>query len=217
VPAFGRLQAPDARDQNYPMRTLLPIEASVRTFRYWNQSQWYGDQGPTPQCVGYAWAHWLEDGPTTQRGTAPIVAPERIYHGAQDVDEWPGIDYEGTSVRAGAKVLQGLGFIQNYYWGFTLEEVVQCLLDRGPVVVGTNFYVRMLTPDPAGFVQIGGAIVGGHAYVLNGVNTKAAVVRLKNSWGRSWGSGGSALITFDDMARLLSEDGEACIAVEVRQ
>jgi len=48
------------------------------------------------------------------------------------------------------------------------------------------------------------------------VNLKQSIFRIKNSWGRAWSNNGFAFISFDDMARLLSEDGEACIAHEVQ-
>jgi hypothetical protein len=58
-------------------------------------------------------------------------------------------------------------------------------------------------------------IVGGHCYVLNGVNTTARVFRMKNSWGRGWGIDGRASISFADMERLILDNGEACMAVQV--
>ena len=46
--------------------------------------------------------------------------------------------------------------------------------------------------------------MGGHAYVINGVNTIKKQFRLKNSWGRKWGQGGHAFISFDDMKKLIN-------------
>src|SRR5215217_2541716 len=111
MPGLGRLASVDERDKAFPLRALLPARASTRVWRYWNTQGWRGDQGETSQCVGYAWTHWLHAGPTTQPKPAPIVRPQDVYMGAQRVDEWPGEDYEGTSVRAGAKALQARGFV----------------------------------------------------------------------------------------------------------
>lgn len=215
--SLGRLHIPDPRDSAYPVRTLLPAR-SGRVYRYWENDGWWGDQGWTSQCVAYAWTHWLEDGPVPQDGPAPCVDPAAIYREAQKIDEWPGEDYEGTSVRAGAKVLQALGYIREYRWAYTLEDVVAVLLELGPVVVGTAWYDSMFDPHPDETLRIRGKRpVGGHAYLLNGVNTKTERVRLKNSWGRSWGVDGHAYLRFGDLARLLREDGEACLAVEVER
>jgi C1A family cysteine protease len=38
---------------------------------------------------------------------------------------------------------------------------------------------------------------------------------MKNSWGRGWGIDGRASISFADMERLILDNGEACMAVQV--
>jgi hypothetical protein len=212
------LYAPDSRDADFPVLRSLgaaPVELE-RTSRYWFTGGWWGDQGEMPYCVAFAWAHWLEDGPVTQPGNAPIVIPADLYAAAQEVDEWPGTAYDGTSVRAGAKVLQTHGFVQSYQWAFSIDEAIRTLLHLGPMVIGVNWYDSMFEPDEAGFVDVSGPVAGGHAVKLDGVNTKRGLFRIKNSWGREWGNNGFAYISFEDFERLLREDGEACIAIEVK-
>lgn len=224
MPGLGRLYVPDNRDKGYPMRGLFsamhPEDVGVY-YRYWWPQGWWGDQGARPHCVAYSWTHWLEDGPVTQRpktaGAGPCVDPEVVYSEAQKVDMWEGEAYEGTSVRAGAKILQSFGFITNYYWASSLADVVMALLTKGPVVVGTDWYDGMFETDSEGFIHATGPASGGHAYLLNGVNIKRKVFRVKNSWGRSWGNNGHAWISFDDMAKLMDNYGEACLATEIEK
>ena len=201
-----------------PTRTPQPTPTPTRTpqimAKYWNPNGWWGNQGSTPQCVGFAWAHWVEDGPIEHGGTPPIVQPQTIYTEAQKIDEWPGENYAGTSVRAGAKYLQRNGSIKSYFWAYDLNTLINTVFNLGPVVVGTYWYSGMFYPDSNGVIRITGGIAGGHAYVINGVDKAQKLFRIKNSWGQNWGKQGHAYISFSDMAKLISMNGEICLAVE---
>lgn len=211
---YGRIYIADQQDCLFQLER--PARASKRTFRYWNARGWRGDQGTTSKCVAFAWAHWYEDGPITHRGKPPVADPHAIYALAQDLDEWPGDDYEGTSVRGGAKAMRQLGFISEYRWTKSLDVLIHEVLERGPVVVGTAWWSDMCEPDKSGLIRATGEVLGGHAYVINGVNTKTRLFRIKNSWEPTWGQAGMAYVPFDDMAMLVEDmDGEVCRATEV--
>lgn len=214
---LGRVIATDIRDKNFLIKEAVKVAPSKYTSRYWPPSEeWWGDQGETSRCVGYSWAHWIQDGPVTHVGAAPIVDPTQLYINAQKIDEWPGENYDGTSVRAGVKVLQAQGYVNSYYWAYDIDTLVYALLELGPVVVGTYWYNNMFYPAQNGMIRIGGGVAGGHAYMINGVNTTKKLFRIKNSWGKDWGKYGHAYITFADMARLIAQQGEVCLATEQR-
>jgi hypothetical protein len=213
---LGRLPAPDPRDGAFRMGLLIPEPPKV-DHKYWNANGWWGDQGGSSQCVAYAWTHYLEDGPVTHSGSAPVIEPAMLYHQAQLVDEWPGEDYDGTSVRAAAKVLQGLGWIESYHWAWSADEIINAILTLGPVVIGTNWYQGMFYPDPkTNIIKPTGYVAGGHATKLDGANRRNGLIRLKNSWSRAWGKKGHVWVEAETLQRLMNEDGEACIAVEAK-
>lgn len=217
---MGFIRIEDPRDDDY-LFSSLPVPMATPTQKYWWADGWWGDQGRTPHCVAFSFTHWVNDGPRLHslfRNRRPAIDTTELYCEAQKRDPWPGdCDnplYDGTSVRAGAKVLQEWGFIDSYYWARNTNEIAQAVATRGPVIMGTTWYTGMNRPDSDGFIKPTGTRVGGHAYVINGVNFTKKVFRLKNSWGRWWGKKGHAYLTFEDMADLLVPWGEACVALQ---
>lgn len=194
------------------------------TFRYWSDSTWRGDQGNTPQCVGYSAVHRIENSPRTYPAAGPIIAPKKLYDFAQANDEWPGADYDGTSCRAGAKAALAFGFISEYQRVETMEDFKRLLLTRGGVIVGTDWTDDMFNPiwlkDRAGVgrwtLKPTGDLAGGHAWLVNGINLPGNVGRMLQSWGPSWGDNAHAWIDLDDLYDLVyMHDGDAWHYVEV--
>ena len=219
----GRLYFPDERDAEYPVAAVLPTESTTGIKRrHWWDGAWSGNQGQTPQCVAYSLAHWVNDGPALHsmfHSRRPGFDLRELYCEAQKIDPWPGDcsnhQYDGTSVRAGAKVLQRWGLIQEYRWATTIDEVVRTLLEHGPVVAGTWWYQGMFYPNVEGIITPSGARDYGHAYLLNGVDLETGLIRIKNSWGPYWGIGGSAYISIEHMDHLLKLYGEVCVPIPV--
>lgn len=214
---LGRLASVDIRDHSYLAKPRRAA-ANVRSRYYYVGKP--EDQGQTPQCVGYSTHKFLTAGPV--RNVKGIPTPTEIYAAAQTRDEWPGEDYEGTSVRGAFKYLSEVGYIGEYNWAFDLETCVNWLLTVGPMVVGTIWLADMFDPDAKGFLRVSGDNVGGHAWPLIGCNRdrkcpdgSKGAFRMMNSWGAEWGQKGQAWVSFVDFEKLLREDGEAACAREI--
>lgn len=205
---FGRRFAPDERDKKFRLKRI----ASTRTRRMWKNYWTDANQGREPACVGYACVGWLASQPINQ-----WINPLGVYRYATYRDEWPDEDWEnseGTSVRAGMKLLKDFGFIKEYRWETSVDRLLPHILEVSPVVLGTNIYTNMIEPDAEGFIAPIGKIEGGHAYLWNGVDVKKGVARIKYCWSDEWGDKGHVWMKLDDLDRLLKEDGEACAGIE---
>lgn len=210
---------PDPRDHRFLMRAVTPTpSAKSRT--------WYSkgvlDQDGTSQCVAYSGVKYLTTAPIMNKPKEP---PSMIYGECLKVDEWPGEDWDGgTSVRALFKVLRSLGYVSEYRWAFDCETVVDHVLTTGPVVMGTSWFRNMFMPHvETGYLECTGANEGGHAWLIIGANRNRrnpdgskGAVRMLNSWGEGWGQKGRAWITFNDLDKLIKDEGEACVATELK-
>jgi hypothetical protein len=207
---FGRLVSPDVRDLRFPMRAMLP--ASVPIVSKFYTTGPVLDQGNTPQCVGYSWRQFLTSEPLQ---TLDGPSASQLYTEAQLNDEWPGEDYDGSSVRGGAIALTTDGRLKNYVWGKSAADVRDFLISTGTVVMGTYWSRSMMTPDKNGVLKVGGRTDDGHAYLICGFDAPGNRFQMIQSWGEDWGPlKGKAWIKFADLDKLIRADGEACAAVE---
>ena len=207
-PRLGRLPDFDERSRAFPI--MATIEATTPRSYTWS-CPIVLDQGSEGSCVGHAWAHEIAARPGTWQASSYLA--RLIYKEAQKIDPWPGETYEGTSVLAGAKISTSLGHYREYRWAFGLQDLILALGYKGPAVLGVNWYSGFYSPDSKGIIHPTGSVVGGHAILANGVSVPKRLVRLHNSWGTGYGINGECFISFDDLGRLLSEGGEACIPV----
>ena len=219
-PRLDRLQDFDPRNRLFPVMAMVSRAEAARPRSYtWKCLTWL-DQGTEGACVGAAWGHELACRPAAVKGVTMDWARERVYWEAQRQDEWPGGSYEGadpvyegTSVLAGAKVVQSLGWMAEYRWAFSVPELVLAIGYAGPAVLGVSWWSDMFEPDAEGFVHPTGYVAGGHAILCRAVNVRTQVFTLRNSWGASWGRDGDCKVTFEDMDTILRAGGEACIPV----
>ena len=116
-----------------------------------------------------------------------------LYYEARKVDDWPGEDYSGTSVRAALDVLRARGHrrpgatnpdpamgIAEFRWARTVDQVLACLL--GPMATGTSMHERL------------------------------GAVPMANSWGTDYPK--TVWVPFAAMQRLLDEQGDAAVVTD---
>jgi hypothetical protein len=198
----------DPRSRDYPV--TLATDQPLRN-RTWRRPAPF-DQGQTSSCVGQTMKGLL----TTTPFTAHLSPAQRaglnaldIYRHAQDFDEWPGANYDGTSALGACKYLLSVNLITGYRWCFGHQQIIDTISHVGPVGIGVRWLNGMMFTDPAGFIHATGAEVGGHEVELNGVNVKGKYVLGTNSWGAGWGVKGRFKLSWDDLAKLVDGDGDA--------
>lgn len=213
---LGRLPAVDPGDKLHPMSAHILSRVALPDSKIWRCGPVL-DQGSTPQCVAYSWTAFLMAAPLMDKATVLGSGFEqKLYDRAQQLDEWPGEGYDGTSVRAGAKALMEQRRLSEYIWADNADVLRRYILSRGPVIIGINWHEEMFLPDSKGFLNIGGGIAGGHAILAPGYSNYQEAFRVFQTWGRPWGQNGRAWLRFRDMETLLEEGGEACSAIEIK-
>lgn len=220
---FDRLISYDVRSADYPVRTVLPDVWPPRSYSW---SHYQLDQGNEGACIGFAVTMEAAARPRPFFGD-PIYRRSQInwravnddafdtYHQAQTVDQWPGEDYEGTSVIAGMKIGLRKGYWSEYRWALgpsseaAARDVALSIAYRGPVVIGAWWWTGMDEPDADGFLRPNGIRRGGHAFLLSRYSRRLDAVWTPNSWGGA----GQGWIHFGDLVSLLADDGEAAVPV----
>lgn len=210
---FDRLARFDERSRKYPIRALFSKHVTPRT-KTWRCPVWL-DQGTEGACTGFAVSHEAAASPVRVRGINADVA-RSIYHRARQLDEWPGENYEGSSVLGAMKAGQERGWYSEYRWAFGEEDLALAISYSGPAVLGINWYEGMSRPDRDGLIHPTGRQTGGHAILCRGYNATTKLYRLRNSWSFRWGVRGDCFISAAELSALLQNSGEACIPV-VRQ
>lgn len=205
---LGRIEQHDNRCANFCVSSVVsapPVSCNYTSYNVLNQ-------GHLSACVGFSWAHQLIADPNP---LSDIEATDAIflYRLAQELDDTPGENYEGTSVLAGIKAVQQVfpEVAASYHWAFTVDELASAISSIGPVVLGISWYSGMYAIDRGGYINVSGAKVGGHAILAKGVDMEAKHFILKNSWGNTWGLHGECYLRFSDMEKLFNERGEACV------
>lgn len=211
---FGRIPRFDKKSRRYPIMALIEPGAKLRSYTW--QCSVFLNQGSEGACTGFAVAG--------EAAARPVVVPNitnkiarAIYKRAQQLDEWPGENYEGSSVLGAIKAGTEKGWYLEYRWAFGEDDLAMAIGHKGPAVLGVNWYAGMMKTDEKGFIRPFGKLMGGHAILCHSFNERRGEYKLHNSWGQSWGTNGECKITREDMAYLLKKRGEACIPIVRRK
>lgn len=215
--ALGRVVEHDARSRQFSVRPV----SEVRTV-LWRHNAPVLDQGEVGGCTGFALAQCLNTEVFTHsRGAAGAYLTASnalaLYEMATQLDDIPGsyppID-TGSSGLAVCKAGVSQGYLRSYRHAFGFDQFLHAV-QSGPVIVGTDWFSGMETPDGEFFVRPEGDLLGGHEYLVLGVNLAGQYVTILNSWSADWGSGGRARISFADFKTLLAREGDVTVPVGV--
>lgn len=208
-PRLDRLPQWDPRNERYGIMEALRPEQKLPRSYTWRCSLNL-DQGREGACVGFSVSH--------EGGGRPVIVPgitdataQSLYKRAQQLDEWPGEQYSGTSVIAGIKAAVEKGWYLEYRWALDVDDLILAVGYKGPAVLGIDWWTGMYDTDEKGFVHANGTVAGGHAILCNGFSVPRQAFKLHNSWGAGWGVNGECWLSVEDARKLLASGGEACI------
>lgn len=169
------------------------------------------DQGEQPISVGAALAGVLNVLRAARGETAPVSA-RMLYEFALRYDEFPGTDYEGTSLAGGVAALSRHGVCLAAEWpddapgrvppppvlaaalanrpqrilrvAPSVDELRAAVFEHRAVAVAANLHEGWSTVA-SGIIRPGTTTQGAHAFAVVGYTRDGFVVL--NSWGPSWG------------------------------
>jgi hypothetical protein len=158
------------------------VKCAVKTdpLGWWD----FYDQGSEGACVGFSESRMM-----SLLNRTKYDAPW-LYHTAQKNDEWPGENYDGTSVRAGLEVLRT--------WG-------HCRVAYG----------KTYPPDANAGISVyrwATSVQDVHDSIQMPLARSLGAVPLLNSWGRAYPH--ITWLPDDILAQLLNEDGEAGLVTD---
>ena len=124
----------DFRDLPYrpPLRSLAPIwpadEVIAANLRGYVGAGLVRDQGEEGACTGFGLACvtnyllWVRHAESGSKQPFESVSPRMFYELARRYDEWPGVDYEGSSCRGALKGWNKHGVCAESLWPFPVNR-----------------------------------------------------------------------------------------------
>ncbi len=204
----GRLRHPDIRDTDYlldetALRGIRREQTKARAIP-WR----IGDilnQGDSDECVIYCYAAFRQAAPFFCKsiGWTKGMFDER-YQRAKELDEIPGVNYDGTTARGAMKAAEAVGEVNGYLWvpPTNGEDITkEYLATRGTLMQGTDWPATFFAPNKHGYVEPDNAppAAMGHETLVRWYHKPTHrkypdSYECVNSWGRSFGLEGRFFI-----------------------
>lgn len=224
--ALGRHVEHDSRSREFLFTASAPV---VEKTIVWPHNTPVLNQGQIGSCTGNAMAQLLNcqmfapcrEGKVSlnEADALKLYSLATHFDGFGPSQFYPPHD-EGSSGLGVAKAAHFLGYIDTYQHCFTFPQL-QAAIQHQPVITGTSWTNPMFTPDPiTGIVSVGElndqTVVGGHEYLVQGIDYERECVVCLNSWGTGWGGGqglrpGQFRISFSDYVNLLADQGDIVV------
>lgn len=215
----AQADVPDFRDWIY-QPSLFPISKTIEPPS--QHALHILDQKSEGACTGFALAAAINF--TYKKMGEPIrVSARMLYEMAKRNDEWPGEDYDGSSLRGVIHGWKNMGVCQEDAWKYTARDkdltieraklarnhtigayyrlkpnktdFHAALNETGVIIVSANVHKGWDNPSK-GIIKKYKKTNGGHAFAIVGYNEQGFWIQ--NSWGPSWGDNGLALWTYED-------------------
>lgn len=221
--ALGWTPGPED-DRDFLFSTFAPERPTLSGEKGWGWAGMYDlDQLSEGACTSFSIGNSVNCEP--RRGDIDSDFCFDAYHATTERDEFPGdwnTGQEGTSLRSAMQEWRRRRKISSFAFSYSVEEVVNWVLTRGPVCIGVHWYEGMHDPmeENDWYLEPTGEVLGGHAICVPRVHWGMGddnFVVLLNSWGRAnWGKNGRAKLSEESFRALLEDDpmGTAIAAIE---
>ena len=209
---------PDFRDYIYSP-SLIQLKQSITP----SDNQKILDQHSEGACTGFSLAACINFLYNNANQNVHVSA-RMLYEMAKLSDEWPGEDYDGSSLRGAIRGWKNMGVCEEGKWKYKSRDTSILSIERAKDarnhtvgayyrlkpdithfhaalnevgIIAVSAHVHKGWNNPAdGIIKFNKKRDGGHAFAIVGYNDKGFWIQ--NSWGKNWGKNGLALWSYED-------------------
>lgn len=187
-----------------------------------------GDTGPEGTTVGFGLAYAIQAALANDGRKEVRVSPRGLYQLAKKYDEFPGEDYEGTSLSGALKAAKAAGVYLESDWPYAARSkpkegakpfmklsgyaqvnsiplLLSALREQKVVVAAIQVTEDFDQPPATGKVTVKLPLkpIGTKVIAIVGYDSKSADFKFANDWGSKWGAGGFGLLKDSDLSKIL--------------